>query len=235
MLNVCSEFERIAKVVLDKVDKDSSIRRKRKQQDVSSDRSHQRSQSTVTAASTPAGTQNTAAPGNIPNVYTPPDIMAGIPDGINVRGSRHTSCCSANDIQRSAYANSPGQIGLSPGPSLLQQSFSPRPPSSALPSSYPTSGPGIDAFSPISTPGTTSDPLDLGGSFQHPFVPQDLWQMPMTLEWDWADMTGYGPGMDGGINNPSIGANGIENGDMLGDESTPNANDGTTPTASQSG
>lgn len=27
-----------------------------------------------------------------------------------------------------------------------------------------------------------------GGSFQQPFVPQDLWQMPMTLEWDWADV-----------------------------------------------
>jgi hypothetical protein len=40
-------------------------------------------------------------------------------------------------------------------------------------------------------------PLPLAGespyttnSFQQPFVPQDLWQMPMTLEWDWADMTG---------------------------------------------
>ena len=26
------------------------------------------------------------------------------------------------------------------------------------------------------------------GSFQQPFVPQDLWQMPMTFEWDWGDM-----------------------------------------------
>ncbi|KAI9679816.1 MAG: hypothetical protein M1817_004830 [Caeruleum heppii] len=34
-------------------------------------------------------------------------------------------------------------------------------------------------------------PLNVG-SFQQPFVPQDLWQMPMTLEWDWADMTGTG-------------------------------------------
>jgi hypothetical protein len=39
--------------------------------------------------------------------------------------------------------------------------------------------------------------LDVG-SFSQPFVPQDLWQMPMTLEWDWADMNGYG-GMDGGV------------------------------------
>jgi hypothetical protein len=36
------------------------------------------------------------------------------------------------------------------------------------------------------------DGFDIGNSFAHPFVPQDLWQMPMTLEWDWANMTGYG-------------------------------------------
>jgi hypothetical protein len=31
------------------------------------------------------------------------------------------------------------------------------------------------------------------GQFEQTFnnVPQDLWKMPMTLEWDWADMTGY--------------------------------------------
>lgn len=32
----------------------------------------------------------------------------------------------------------------------------------------------------------------INGSFQQPFVPQDLWQMPMTLEWDWADMLNTG-------------------------------------------
>lgn len=40
----------------------------------------------------------------------------------------------------------------------------------------------------------------MGGSFQQPFVPQDLWQMPMTLEWDWAEGFGlgsYAPGYTG--------------------------------------
>lgn len=32
----------------------------------------------------------------------------------------------------------------------------------------------------------------MGDSFQQPFVPQDLWQMPMTLEWDWAEGLGLG-------------------------------------------
>lgn len=37
------------------------------------------------------------------------------------------------------------------------------------------------------------------GQFDQTFntVPQDLWKMPMTLEWDWADMTGYSGYEDG--------------------------------------
>lgn len=50
---------------------------------------------------------------------------------------------------------------------------------------------------------------EIAGSFQQPFVPQDLWQMPMTLEWDWADFFGAGPGFDlnhgVGLNDPSLG------------------------------
>lgn len=32
-----------------------------------------------------------------------------------------------------------------------------------------------------------------GNAFDQPFVPQDLWQMPMTFEWDWADVSGQMP------------------------------------------
>ena len=51
--------------------------------------------------------------------------------------------------------------------------------------------------------GNPVDQLNMG-SFQQPFVPQDLWQMPMTLEWDWSEaMQGPGGfdagGMDMGV------------------------------------
>ena len=36
-------------------------------------------------------------------------------------------------------------------------------------------------------------------SFQQPFVPQDLWQMPMTIEWDWADMSNNFPVFEAGL------------------------------------
>ena len=54
------------------------------------------------------------------------------------------------------------------------------------------------------------DPLEMGNTFTYPFIPQDLWQMPMTLEWDWADMTassGYGV-FDG---SGGLGMNGVIN------------------------
>lgn len=36
-------------------------------------------------------------------------------------------------------------------------------------------------------------------SFQQPFVPQDLWQMPMTIEWDWGDMSNNFPVFEAGL------------------------------------
>ena len=49
-----------------------------------------------------------------------------------------------------------------------------------------------------------------GNTFQYPFVPQDLWQMPMTLEWDWADMTGYG-GVEDSMAAGGLGGTGVLN------------------------
>lgn len=57
--------------------------------------------------------------------------------------------------------------------------------------------------------------LDMG-SFQQPFVPQDLWQMPMTLEWDWADVTGYTGGFEDAAM-AGIGMNGVLNEGLMPD------------------
>lgn len=77
--------------------------------------------------------------------------------------------------------------------------------------------------------------FDLSNTFQQPFVPQDLWQMPMTLEWDWADMTGYGGiedgmggmSMSGVINGMGVASNGqnheTHNGEHQGQDSAPGA------------
>lgn len=67
---------------------------------------------------------------------------------------------------------------------------------------------------PIGTTGSDTNmngmnPLSMG-TFDSTFnnVPQDLWKMPMTLEWDWADMTGFtGSGFTG--YEDGIGMNGV--------------------------
>lgn len=75
MLSICTEFERISKVVLDKSDRESTSRRgKRKQADTTSE-----SQQTSPAAMmTPQMTYTTPVPsqvGNIPNVFSPPPAL----------------------------------------------------------------------------------------------------------------------------------------------------------------
>lgn len=75
MLNVCSEFERIAKIVLDKSDKEAHSRRKRKQQEAKD--GEKTNGQTMSQANTPAANPKTpqpSQPGNIPNVFTPPDM-----------------------------------------------------------------------------------------------------------------------------------------------------------------
>jgi hypothetical protein len=82
MLSVCSEFERIAKIVLDKTEKESHSRRKRKAIEPSKDDKDKPTQATTPSAqgsvSTPKSqhtpaTPQPSQPGNIPNVFTPPD------------------------------------------------------------------------------------------------------------------------------------------------------------------
>ncbi|TKA61157.1 hypothetical protein B0A55_11570 [Friedmanniomyces simplex] len=63
-------------------------------------------------------------------------------------------------------------------------------------------GGGLGANGNVNTGGGNGFMGGLGGaagSFQQPFVPQDLWQMPMTLEWDWAEGLGLGSFTPGGM------------------------------------
>lgn len=84
MLNICTEFERIANIVLDKSDKDASSRRKRKQ--------HQSvDEGMRTFPNTPQAqhrelnptTPKPSQPGNIPNVFTPPDMSKFFQDDVS--------------------------------------------------------------------------------------------------------------------------------------------------------
>lgn len=156
MLGVCSEFERIAKVVLDKAEKESSSRRKRK-----SHEDHASKGKGMPHGAPQPMTSGTAQP-NIAGVFSPSMVQQNIQNGFN--------------SPRMGNQGSPG--------SNWQPEFGG--------TDYSTPTNGMTPFAEMQSYANGADmssPLNMN-SFQQPFVPQDLWQMPMTLEWDWADMTG---------------------------------------------
>jgi hypothetical protein len=177
MLGICAEFERIARVVLDKTEKESHSRKKRKPatddttghspnqtngQAQSGQPLEHQSMSMAAAAFTP-GMNGMANPLFSPsmmngNVYSPPQMMTGPP------------------TMAGYEANFNGMM-------------------------TPPSGLGNGMIDGQDNSSNMASPMNFG-TFQQPFVPQDLWQMPMTLEWDWADMThggfpGYEQSVDG--------------------------------------
>lgn len=180
MLGICAEFERIAKVVLDKTEKESHSRRKRKPatdetaNDSMPSQANGRassvrpldpqSMSVASAAFTP-GMNGISNPLFSPsmmnaNVYSPPQMMTGPP------------------MMPGYDANFNGMM-------------------------TPPNGLANDLLDGQQTSSSIASPMNFG-AFQQPFVPQDLWQMPMTLEWDWADMTnggyaGFDQSADGGM------------------------------------
>ncbi|KXT15138.1 hypothetical protein AC579_7922 [Pseudocercospora musae] len=251
MLSVCAEFERIARVALDKAEREMRGRGKRKQAErerekalkdqvtgqvaqgleegksleqmqVETQASYRRPVQTPSLRASVAGSQGGSQHGN-----SPANSWGGSPPGGN-----------GSPYQRSASNPRPPQVPTSNGqqqqsPYMLSQGstnagapFNPIQFQTPLPNGMdfnthsptqqhhpnlppgftqvevypgsnfsPTTGAtghpdfsGMPAFDP-STSGVVNNPA---GAFQQPFVPQDLWQMPMTLEWDWAEGLGLG-------------------------------------------
>jgi hypothetical protein len=171
MLGVCSEFERIAKVVLDKAEKDTSSRRKRKTQE---------DQATKATQSSKLGAANT--PNTAPRSYSPATTFSSPPNSMTSQ---------INELQMFSpplNGSPPGNGGWMPDPTFSDGS------------EYMTPNAGMTPFADQGySTGQGRSPLNMN-NFQQPFVPQDLWQMPMTLEWDWADMTGGAyPSFENGV------------------------------------
>lgn len=181
MLGVCSEFERIAKVVLDKAEKDSAGKRKRKNVD---EQAKGRSGSIPHTGIHPQQMHQSA----MATVYSP---NLGAQPPANGFGS------SPSNGNANGHTNMSG----SPNSQVWQQPDYNR-------TEYMSPNNGMTPFAEI--PGYTNgneinSPLNIN-NFQQPFVPQDLWQMPMTLEWDWAEMTGgqYGSFENGIMGDPNL-------------------------------
>ncbi|KAJ5235357.1 transcriptional regulator family: Fungal Specific TF [Penicillium citrinum] len=183
MLGLCGEFERIAKVVLDKAERESHARKKRKAAPDESEQAQRKTNETHTASPPPPGKATQQAPPT--SAPFSPSMFANNP--------------TASPSRVKQFGNDPSS--LPPNTGL----------SSDLPSNiHAMSGLGQDFPDMLSpdqfgnVPFSEHTPFDASpniGSFQQPFVPQDLWQMPMTIEWDWADMS---------TNFPVFGAGGVQ-------------------------
>lgn len=181
VLGICSEFERIAKFVLEKGEKDSHSRRKRKSN------KDQDGLPSLTPRQTPQSQNAPHHPLPKPsdaNLFNTDFVNDFTSQNFNPSLNSFSSPLSNGDISISADFNpSSGDFSnlMSP-PQIVSPNFD----LSNVQHHFSSDG----------------SPLLNAGSFQQPFVPQDLWQMPMTLEWDWADMTSdmagpsY-PGFDG--------------------------------------
>ena len=169
MYSITKEFERIANVVLNKAEREMNARQKRKQEQESNkvvDDSQSRQPNAL-------GTQK-----------RPADAMH---NGSTTDGSQYTKTNSLSPDSRTQTLTTPSDQNTPENMSTGLPSID----ASKINPSTPFGDPLADAG--LGLPGDSSggvDPMLLSdtSSFQQPFVPQDLWSIPMTFEWDWSDL-----------------------------------------------
>lgn len=173
MLGVCSEFERIAKIVIDKAERDGS-KRKRK--------SHEHHKPSISHAS-PSQSNYTPQPSSSAATPTPSyanSTMSQLSPKFNGEQNR---------------ANNAANGGFSPMNTATSTTGSaPRDGPGGWPSSAQEWNPDqmdFGNFSELTGFGQpiASPPLP-GSTGYQPLLPQELWQMSGGLDWDWAEFTG---------------------------------------------
>lgn len=189
MLSVCSEFERIAKVVLDKAERESHSRRKRK---TTFEPKEASAGAAAAASATTAATQSTTDRHQTGSSST----VRGAATQPQAQSFPQSFTGQTEGQKLNPTASDDNDVGVSSGNTPVMPEFHHDFAEAMAANGLGQSG-GFTTGPPF--PGNNyGAPMDIP-SFQQPFVPQDLWQMPMTLEWDWADMTGavfpdFGPG-----------------------------------------
>jgi hypothetical protein len=189
MLDVCFEFEKIAKGVLDKAERDSTSRKKRKSHET------QTKQTRPLSSSGPAPTpmmSNGHSPA-MPAIFSP-NMGTGMGNQLNLQNGfgsvGHGSPHSA--IWQPDFSNGNGAEYMTPTENVMSQFSDTHP---AYTNGYSN---GSDMASPLDQNNYQQQP--------QPFIPNDVWQMPMGIQWDWGAMTGVGevPGFENGDFDPNF-------------------------------
>ncbi|KAH6611206.1 Zn2Cys6 transcriptional regulator [Trichoderma cornu-damae] len=178
MLGVCSEFCRIAQRVIEKADKEQSSRRKRKTTETPNSEGPNQSSSPSFAAAaiksttpatsthTPQQTSTTAA--NATPQTNAHDTLS--PEFAAARASYHDA---ANKATPSGSSPSIDSMGWTRDCQMAQDvEFEPF---------ADVAGFSGDVQSP---------PLPNGRNFPQPLLPQDLFSLSMSLDWNWVEMSG---------------------------------------------
>lgn len=212
MLGVCSEFERIAKVVIDRAEKEAASRKKRKPAELhrpSRDHTNQGSNTT------PRPSSSAATP--TPNMYNSNPGVAQLSPKFNGEQNRQNNAAAAAASPSGSSRANGSNNGYSPMNTAASSNGSaPRGNTDGWPSEQFEPG-EMSSFAeltgfgqPMASPSTVLDAMGMNGAVPglgggnnaagyQPTLPQDLWQLPMTLDWDWAEFTGgpY-PGFENG-------------------------------------
>lgn len=187
MLGICSEFERISKVMIERAEKENAGRRKRKNAEQSS-QPNKTSSSSANTNGNPNGKSpaHSSAQGGSSSAHTPrpPTANAGTPTPR--QNMDHLSPPAKTDgPEFSPMSNS----STSPGnpPPGWNTDFG----GSGDPMEF-TSFAELTGFGQLNNgpPPPLQSPPAQGAGFQQPLIPQDLYSLPMSFDWDWAEMSG---------------------------------------------
>ncbi|KAI1438752.1 N-terminal binuclear Zn cluster-containing protein [Xylaria sp. CBS 124048] len=226
MLGVCSEFERIARVVIDKAEKEAAPRKKRKPADLSKDHSN-------SSGMTPTSRPSASAATPTMNMHNPNNGGCNSDSGLSQFSPKLSSKFNGeqnrqnhvNNVNMAVASNSLSPIsrnsgGYSPMDTTPMASGSvSRSDAGAWPSGHfdpadlgsfaeltgfgqPVTSPPTALLNAMGMNGAGPELAAAGygtAAGYQPSLPQDLWQLPMTLDWDWAEFTGgpY-PGFENG-------------------------------------
>lgn len=186
MLGICSEFERISKVMIERAEKENAGRRKRKNAEQS--QANKPASSNSTAQATQANVKSVSAMGGPSTAQTPRPTT----------GSNNTPTPRQHNESLSPPSRTEGQ-GFSPMTSTSPGAGEPTP-AANWSADFGTSGDPMEftsfaeltGFGQLNTqpPPSLQSPPAVGAGFQQPLIPQDLYSLPMSFDWDWAEMSG---------------------------------------------
>ncbi|KAI2623426.1 N-terminal binuclear Zn cluster-containing protein [Xylaria nigripes] len=236
LLGLCSEFERIARVVIDRAEKETSSRKKRKPSESirnSKDNSNPSSVPVITSGPpTPATTAtsslyisnsngNGSGSGSSNPVVVP--FSPKLSPKFNGERNRQNNAALAMASNSMPQTKGNGDTGTNEYSQMntAAASIGSAPPVDAgnwpseqfdpaeMGSFAELTGFGQQVMEPsaamFGVTGTNGAGSELaGGGYNapagyQPILPQDLWQLPMTLDWDWAEFTGGAyPGFENG-------------------------------------